>query len=410
MTPEEHRISRREIAPSALKVLYRLHREGFEAYLVGGSVRDLLLGRSPKDFDIGTDARPDQVRRLFRNSRIIGRRFRLVHVIFHDTILEVSTFRRTPDPDAQSREDDLVTSDNTYGSPREDAFRRDFTVNGLFYRVGDRSVADYVGGIEDLDKKIIRVIGEPQLRFREDPVRMFRACEFAGRLDFGIEVKTADAIQANVEEIRKASPARMIEELVQLLVSGSCAAAFDWMFELELLDEFLPEVCDIIQDVGTGEGFSGLLDAIDRVDGENLSQDVMLAAILVPGIVNRRAALESRGHVKRKRLDLIVERAIADLLQRFALSNVRRHRLFEILTTFQRLCEPMPDGNAAERLASRHAFADACDLFAMVVDATGGGEEALTEWQELRRSTAKLRSRARPPRPRKRRRGRRRRR
>ncbi len=393
-------------------MLHRLHREGYEAYLVGGSVRDLLLGREPKDFDVGTDARPDQVRRLFRNSRIIGRRFKLVHVIFHDELVEVSTFRGAPDPDAQRRDDDLVTSDNTYGTPRQDAFRRDFTVNGLFYRIADQAVVDYVGGTDDLDKRIIRVIGEPQLRFREDPVRMFRACEFAGRLGFGIEEKTADAIQNNVEEIRKASPARMIEELVQLLISGSAAEALDWMFELELLDEFLPELCEVIEGTGPGEGFGGLLEAIDAADTESVSHDVLLAALLVPRLIHRRAELEAEKGVqlKRARLDLLVERAIADLLARFALSNVRKHRLFEILTIFQRLCEEVPGQRAAQRLASRHGFGDACDLFDLVVQATGEGQDVLDAWQELRRSTAKLRSLSRPPRPRRRRRSRRRRR
>jgi poly(A) polymerase len=184
----EHPISRKAIDKNAVKVLYRLHNAGYKAYLVGGSVRDLMMGRTPKDFDVGTNARPNEVRRLFGNSRIIGRRFRLVHVFYHDgSVIEVSTFRRDPDPEEQRGEPGelLITSDNTYGTPRQDAFRRDFTINALFYSIADFTVRDHVGGIEDLERKLIRAIGDPDVRFQEDPVRMLRACEFAGRLGFG---------------------------------------------------------------------------------------------------------------------------------------------------------------------------------------------------------------------------------
>ncbi|MDX1584955.1 MAG: hypothetical protein R3338_15260, partial [Thermoanaerobaculia bacterium] len=190
---EDHPISRRNIPENVLKVLYRLHRNGYKAYLCGGSVRDLLLGRQPKDFDVVTDARPPQIRRLFRNSRIIGRRFRLAHILFQDLVVEVSTFRR--EPGTQSGDEDLlVRDDNVFGNPVQDARRRDFTVNGLFYDIGSFEVIDYVGGIADLNSRLIHVIGDPDVRFREDPVRMMRALEFAARLDFEIEAGTWDAI------------------------------------------------------------------------------------------------------------------------------------------------------------------------------------------------------------------------
>src|SRR3954468_7259766 len=181
----EHPISRRDIDKNALKVLYRLHNAGYLAHMVGGSVRDLMVGRRPKDFDVGTDARPNEIRRLFSNSRIIGRRFRLVHVYYHDgSTVEVATPRRERDPEGERAAPGelLITSDNTYGTPRQDAFRRDFTINALFYSIADYSVIDYVEGIEDLNRKLVRTIGDPDVRFREDPVRMLRACEFAGRL------------------------------------------------------------------------------------------------------------------------------------------------------------------------------------------------------------------------------------
>ncbi|HEX3070414.1 MAG TPA: hypothetical protein VHX14_17735, partial [Thermoanaerobaculia bacterium] len=174
----DHPISRRRIPENVLKVLYRLHRSGYRAYLCGGSVRDLLMSGTPKDFDIATDAHPAEIRRLFRNSRIIGRRFRLVHIIFQDMLVEVATFRREPERNEDAAEL-LITDDNTFGSPLQDARRRDFTINALFYNIADFSVIDYVGGLEDVEAKRVRVIGDPDVRFREDPVRMMRAVEFA---------------------------------------------------------------------------------------------------------------------------------------------------------------------------------------------------------------------------------------
>src|SRR6266516_1510571 len=175
----DHSISRRRIPENVLKVLYRLHRSGYRAYLCGGSVRDLLMNRPPKDFDVATDAHPMEIRRLFRNSRIIGRRFRLVHDLFQDMTVEVSTFRREPERAAQTEatENLLITDDNTFGSPLQDARRRDFTINAMFYNIADFSVIDYVGGLTDMEEKRVRVIGDPDVRFREDPVRMMRAIE-----------------------------------------------------------------------------------------------------------------------------------------------------------------------------------------------------------------------------------------
>src|SRR5713101_209624 len=197
---EAHRISRRDIDPDALKVLYRLRQGNHAAYLVGGSVRDLLLGRRPKDFDIGTSAHPYQVKKLFRNCWIIGRRFRLAHVKFGQKVIEVATFRRqvepgeevvadgvpAPDPTTPQGEQ-LIHHDNTFGTPEEDAFRRDFTINALFYDIATFSIIDYVGGLDDVRAGIVRAIGDPDVRLREDPVRMLRAVALAARLNFTIE-------------------------------------------------------------------------------------------------------------------------------------------------------------------------------------------------------------------------------
>src|SRR3989442_15709469 len=205
---QEHPISRRDIDPDALKVLYRLRQYDHAAYLVGGSVRDLLLGRRPKDFDIGTSAHPYQVKKLFRNCWIIGRRFRLAHVKFGQKVIEVATFRRqvapgeevvqdgVPAPDPKTPEGEhLIPHDNTFGTPEEDAFRRDFTINALFYDIATYSVIDYVGGLDDLRAAVVRSIGNPDVRLREDPVRMIRAIALAARLDFTIDPRLLDAIR-----------------------------------------------------------------------------------------------------------------------------------------------------------------------------------------------------------------------
>src|SRR5579864_3784800 len=231
---DQHPISRRDIDPDALKVLYRLREYGHVAYLVGGSVRDLLLGRRPKDFDIGTSAHPYQVKKLFRNCWIIGRRFRLAHVKFGMKVIEVATFRRmvapgeevvqdgVPAPDPTTSEGErLIHHDNTFGTPEEDAFRRDFTINALFYDISDFSIIDYVGGLDDLRDRTVRSIGDPDVRLREDPVRMLRAIALAARLDFTIEPRLLEAIRTHRQEIAKAAPPRMVEEYYKILRAGA---------------------------------------------------------------------------------------------------------------------------------------------------------------------------------------------
>jgi poly(A) polymerase len=245
----EHIISRKNIDPEALKVLYRLKNHGFLAYLVGGGVRDLLLNRRPKDFDISTSAHPQQVRKLFRNSFIVGRRFRLVHVRFGRKVVEVATFRRASEPEAG---DTLIRRDNTFGTPEEDAFRRDFTVNALFYDIANFSVIDWVGGLGDLEARVIRTIGDPGVRFREDPVRMLRAVALAARLDFRIDPDTAEAIRFLRGEIVRSSLARILEEFYKILRQGRSRRTFELLYEYGLLAYLLPEAHRVIADDGAG--------------------------------------------------------------------------------------------------------------------------------------------------------------
>jgi poly(A) polymerase len=289
----QHTVSRKDIDADALKVLYRLKNHGFVAYLVGGGVRDLLLARRPKDFDIGTSAHPQAVKRLFRNCFVIGRRFRLCHVRFGRKVVEVSTFRRQAPPD---QGDTLIRRDNTFGTPEEDAFRRDFTVNALFYDIATFSVIDYVGGLEDLEKKTIRTIGDPAVRFREDPVRMLRAVALAARLGFTIERDTLEAIRSLRGEILKSSPARLLEEIYKILRQGASRTTFEMLHEAGLLAYLLPEADEAIVDQP-----ERLLGSLSRLDDyrnaglaapEDLSNAVLMGTLLVPlGISLRRTSL-----------------------------------------------------------------------------------------------------------------------
>jgi poly(A) polymerase len=293
----QHTVSRKAIDPDALKVLYRLKNNGYVAYMVGGGVRDLLLGRKPKDFDIGTSAHPQQVKRLFRNCFVIGRRFRLCHIRFGRKVVEVSTFRRQAEPE---QGDTLIRRDNTFGSPEEDAFRRDFTVNALFYDIATFSVIDYVEGLQDLEDHVIRTIGDPAVRFREDPVRMLRAVALAARLGFTIDRDTVEAIRFLRGEIVKSSPARILDELYKVLRQGASRQTFQMLHDLGLLAYLLPEAEKAI-----GEEGERLLGSLSRLDDyrnaglatpEDLTNPLLMGTLLVPlGVPLRRAAPLRRG-------------------------------------------------------------------------------------------------------------------
>lgn len=255
------------IDQDAVKVVRRLVRNNYEAYLVGGCVRDLLLNRTPKDFDVATSARPEQVRALFRNSRVIGRRFRLVHVLFHaGKVIEVATYRRNPkdesdEPEVGMRRLEeqgalLIRSDNLFGVAHEDAERRDFTINGLFYDVDNYEILDWVGGMDDVRRREVHTIGDPEVRFHEDPVRILRALKFAGRLDLGIAPEVYDAIVLCRRQLELAARPRLSEEILRLLRGGAARRTIYLAWETGVLDELLPELSSLLYD-GIEEGTPG---------------------------------------------------------------------------------------------------------------------------------------------------------
>ena len=244
----EHGISRKNIDESALKVLYRLNKAGFEAYLVGGAVRDLLLGKRPKDFDVATDATPEQVKDLFRNCRLIGRRFRLAHIHFGRHIIEVATFRGHHDDSGSGHQDESgrILRDNVYGDLEQDVWRRDFTVNALYYSVADFSVVDYVGGFEDVMQKRLRLIGDPDDRYREDAVRMLRAIRFAAKLDFSIDESCQSFIREEGGLLRDIPAARLYEEVLKLFHSGHAIKSFSGLRDYHLLEHLFPEAAEAL--------------------------------------------------------------------------------------------------------------------------------------------------------------------
>ena len=321
---EEHTISRKHIDGDALKVLYRLSEHHHEAYLVGGSVRDLLLGRTPKDFDVGTDARPNEIRREFRNCFLVGRRFRLAHIVFGKKVIETATFRKAPDAHAVPDEHGLYQAeDNTFGTPEEDARRRDFTVNGLFYDIKTFAIIDYVGGLKDLKAKVIRSIGDPAIRFREDPVRMMRAVRFAAKLGFEICPADEKAMRRYAPELANASVSRLCEEIQRLFVRGAAERSLRLAFTYGLLRVLLPELDGWLRASSAHEkAVWASLRALDEVAREQeVSAAVSLAALYWPLMAEVLAGGRSGagGGNERSWRRQVAERAMHEIIRKYRL-------------------------------------------------------------------------------------------
>jgi len=382
-----HSLSRSLIDPDALKVLYRLHQNGYVAYLVGGSVRDLLLGRRPKDFDIGTSAHPYQVKRLFKNCWVIGRRFRLAHVRFGTKTIEVATFRRKitaeelaaaeeaaaePNPapeDSGASPDRQLHRENTFGTPEEDAFRRDFTINALFYDIGTFSIIDYTGGLEDLRAGLVRSIGDPAERFHEDPVRMLRAITMAARLDFSIDAPIDQAIAGSRAEIARSAPARLIEEFYKLLRSGSAERAFRMMAERRLLEPIAHELQS-----SAGDRLWQSLAALDayrkrHTDApDTMTNAILLGSLLVPlGITGHPRRPSEGDPEKEPRLSI----GMLPLARR----DVERFR--QILGLQRRLLDQRSSPRARRALMHRGPFREALAW----LEIHGQAPEALEHWR-----------------------------
>ena len=429
LTRPEHKVSRQFLSSEALKVLYRLHRSGYSAFLVGGSVRDLLLSRRPKDFDVATNARPQEIRRLFRNSRVIGRRFRLVHVFFRGEIVEVATFRASPEPpevpedwkeaEAEAAEEEAIVDpgplrhdEDVYGTPSEDALRRDFTVNALFYNVADFSIIDYVGGIEDLQRKVIRTIGDPDERFVEDPVRMMRALEYSVRLGFDVDPLTVEAIDRQQGLISEASSPRLTYELLECLRSGKAAEIHAAWRRAGVFSVAFP---DLPLDTDESVRVLAMVDA-GIVDGRSYSDPSLLGGFFLPRFLGL-AAEETDGHGRVNNARLLDR--LRDVLEPAAasmhLSNQTIHLIHQGLFALTKMRRAPERGRQVLKLVRQDYFPVAWDLFGFAAALGSISPEAHQGWSRALRKVGKKETPDRPqnadrdrPPPRRRRRRRRR--
>ena len=374
---QDHCISRKNIDPDALKVLYRLSSLGYTAYLVGGGVRDLLMGRQPKDFDVGTSAKPIEVKRAFRNCFLVGRRFRLAHVRFGEKVIETATFRQNSQTVGEIIEhaSEGPQEDNTFGTPQTDAFRRDFTINGLFYNIKDFSVIDWVGGMKDIEKKVVRAIGDPEIRFQEDPVRMMRAVKFSSRLGFKIEKKTMVAMKKYHACILNAAVPRVCEEVFRLFPYGHSEEAFRLMYECGMLGDLLPTLAKFIdQDGGKKSSTFRYLKVLDGYEqmmakkGFEVSNGLR-AAVLMTGLF-RAANKDGAG---RK-----IMQAMQDSLKTPKATYFTAVLLME---STRRLAVPPSKGK--QRFVYNRDFLDALDYNRIVLRAEKKSEKTLDEWANL---------------------------
>ncbi len=390
----QHLISRSLISEYALKVLNRLKESGYASFLVGGCVRDLMLGREPKDFDVVTDARPEEIRRLFQSARIIGRRFRLVHVRFGREIIEVATFRAIPrnhSEEVLSREDDDGTENdlpaetpdqNVFGTQEEDAVRRDFTVNALYYNIRDFSVIDYVDGAEDLRAGILRVIGDPEARYREDPVRMLRAVRFAAKLGFRIEQKTAQPIRDLAPLLTTVPPARMFEEVLKLFHGGYALETYEMLRHYGLFQYLFPLTEKSLEQEENGFPVTLVPRAFANTDarvnaGKPVTPAFLFAALLwepvrqegqarmTGGTSAYDAFYQATNHVLREQLKLV------SIPKRF---SVPMREIWALQSRFERR-----SGMQAFRFFENKRFRAAYDFLLLRVE-TGEAEKTLADW------------------------------
>lgn len=395
----EHGISRKDLSHNALRTLYRLHDHGFIAYLVGGCVRDLLIGRKPKDFDISTNATPSQVKRLFRNCRLVGRRFRLAHLYFQDEIIEVSTFRAAgpaedaapEEPEGQSRhhrhvrdEEGMVLRDNIFGTPEEDALRRDFTVNALAYNIADFSLIDYADGLHDLERRIIRTIGEPELRFTEDPVRMLRAARFAGSLGFSIEESTWDAMCEKSSSISRAAPARLFDETLKLFLLGSARNVLPLIDSSGLLSTMFPLFNQwLCANRERGTLLDSIVGRLDQMIGDDfpVSPHLLLAAIFGPCLEELALARHRNGMPRPQAIDASCAVFLEDICRTVRIP-AKTGNLIRNILTFQHSLHKVPPRRPAA-LVSRSEFNDALSYLQIMSDLRNTGNASALWWSSF---------------------------
>jgi poly(A) polymerase len=392
-----HNVSRAEISRSALKVLYRLHGAGYQAFLVGGSVRDALLGLHPKDFDIATNARPEEVKALFGNCRLIGRRFRLAHVRFGREIIEVATFRasasRESDPDVLHDTEGRILRDNVYGNIEEDVWRRDFTCNALYYNIADFSIWDYVGGVEDIRAKRLVLIGDPDKRLREDPVRVLRALRFAAKLGFTLDVSVAGAIAEQRKLIRNVPPARLFDEFLKLFQSGYAEPTFDLLQEHAVFGELFPETqAELDRDEGFVRFVKAALASTDSrvAEGKAVTPMFLLGVFLWAPARRFAEGLSSKEKMSEAQALAIAAQEVASM-QQSRVSLPRRYTapMREMLALQPRFAAR--NGRRAIKLLEHRRFRAAYDLMLLRAEVGEIDKEAADFWTAVQTQSAEER-------------------
>ncbi|MCG6885980.1 MAG: polynucleotide adenylyltransferase PcnB [Proteobacteria bacterium] len=379
----EHCVSRGDISEAALKVLYRLHKAGYAAYLVGGGVRDLLLGKNPKDFDIATDATPEELRKLFRNCRLIGRRFRLAHIHFGREIIEVATFRG---PHGQGEgegisEEGMILRDNVYGSLEEDAWRRDFTVNALYYNIADYSLVDYTGGLDDIQAGVLRVIGDARTRILEDPVRMLRAARFAAKLNFQLEPGLREVIHELADRLDDVPPARLFDEVLKLFHAGYAQHSYEVLRDLDLFGYLFAQTDDLLAE---GDAYTdafirqSLINTDTRIhSGKGVNPAFLFAALLWGPVRDEAQLLQEEGMTELQALQTAGNDIIAAQLEQVMIPKRFSFPTREIWTSQARL--PRRNGKRASRLMEQPRFR-ACYDFLLLRCQIGEPLHELCNW------------------------------
>lgn len=385
ITPQQkHNISQKNISPSALKVISRLNQSGYECYLVGGGVRDLLLNNSPKDFDVATDATPEQVKQLFKNSRIIGRRFKIVHVRFGPEIIEVTTFRGQNNESNQQIESDTgqLLRDNFYGDMKSDALRRDFTCNALYYSSKDSAIYDFSSGMSDIANRQLRMIGEPATRYTEDPVRLLRAIRFSAKLGFTIEPATQAPIQEMAHLLSHVPPARLFDEILKLLLNGCATATYSLLNDHNIFQELFP---DTNKALAHNPLYKSLIEEVmvntdKRIrSNKRVTPAFIYAALLWPAMHHRLNHLEAKGASTFDAFNDACQSTITRQLQRILIPKRFLIPMRQIWELQWRL--PNRNGKKAFRLLEHPKFRAGFD-FLLAREAAGEQLEGLGQWWE----------------------------
>lgn len=383
ISKRQHGLSSKQISPNAIKVMLRLERAGHEAYLVGGGVRDLLIGKAPKDFDLATSASPEQVRKIFRNCRLIGRRFRLAHIYFKGEIIEVSTFRSGVEQSKDKAVLETLAHDNVYGTLAEDAWRRDFTVNSLYLSAKDLDVLDYTDGITDLDKKLIRIIGDPSKRFHEDPVRILRAIRLAAKLEFNIEEQTAAQIKPCLHLLDLVPGARIFDEMLKILFQGYAQATVPMLKQYNVWQKMFPLTMHWFEMPKTAAMYQRAFVETDArvVNAQSLNPGFLLAVLLWPEVWQR---FEKFNGTKKQYIMLrrVANEVLSEQLQILRIPKRLQIMMLDVWLLQLHLQRRRP--SSAETIVRQRYFRAAFDLLLLYADGDSKLTADVQAWRKLR--------------------------